>query len=133
MTTLTPHSTPPQLEQAQDATEKRKQLEIEKEVTPDLIEKYKAHVEKEQRIADATADLRRTYYCEPCDKQYRTYSEFDNHLNSYDHHHRQVGVVIRCGHHTTIIPPLPSPPEVERTVSTGAKQEVWYVGVMCGV
>lgn len=78
-----------ELEQAQDATEKRKQLEIEKEITPDLIEKYKAHVEKEQRIADATADLRRTYYCEPCDKQYRTYSEFDNHLNSYDHHHRQ--------------------------------------------
>ena len=30
-----------QLELAQDATEKRKQLEIEKEVTADLVEKYK--------------------------------------------------------------------------------------------
>lgn len=47
-------------------------------------------VEKESEIAEATADLRKSYYCESCDKQYFKYSEYDNHLNSYDHHHRQV-------------------------------------------
>ena len=49
-------------------------------------------VEKELDIAGSTADLRKSYYCELCDKQYSKYSEYDNHLNSYDHHHRQVGV-----------------------------------------
>lgn len=32
-----------QLEQAQDATDKRKQLETEKEITADLVEKYKVY------------------------------------------------------------------------------------------
>lgn len=50
----------------------------------------KAQVEKEQAIADSTSELRKSYKCELCDKQYIKYSEYDNHLNSYDHHHRQV-------------------------------------------
>ena len=102
---------PPQLEQAQDATEKRKQLEIEKDITPDLVEKYKVvtpsqlplvpslhprrlplqvQAEKEQRLAETLMEMRRSFYCQLCDKQYYKYSEYDNHLNSYDHHHRQV-------------------------------------------
>ena len=32
-----------QMEQAQDATDKRKQLETEKEITADRVEKYKVH------------------------------------------------------------------------------------------
>ena len=47
-------------------------------------------MEKESAIADSTAELRRSYHCDLCDKQYSKYSEYDNHLNSYDHHHRQV-------------------------------------------
>lgn len=49
-------------------------------------------VERELDIADSTAELRKSYFCELCDKQYTKYSEYDNHLNSYDHHHRQVCV-----------------------------------------
>ena len=49
-----------------------------------------AQVAKEQAIADATEEMRKTYHCELCEKQYNKYSEYDNHLNSYDHHHRQV-------------------------------------------
>ena len=45
-------------------------------------------------IADSTSELRKSYYCELCDKQYSKYSEYDNHLNSYDHHHRQVSIMI---------------------------------------
>jgi hypothetical protein len=77
------------LDLASEATEKRKQLEIEKQLTPNLIDKYKAQVEREQAIAEATSDLRKSYRCDLCDKQYVKYSEYDNHLNSYDHHHRQ--------------------------------------------
>lgn len=29
------------------------------------------------------------FYCETCDKQYKTVSEFSTHLSSYDHHHRK--------------------------------------------
>jgi len=31
----------------------------------------------------------REFYCDVCDKQYATVSEFSNHLSSYDHHHRK--------------------------------------------
>jgi len=41
-------------------------------------------------MAETIAEMRKSFYCELCDKQYTKYSEFDNHLNSYDHHHRQV-------------------------------------------
>ena len=31
----------------------------------------------------------REFYCEICDKQYRTVGEMSNHLSSYDHHHKK--------------------------------------------
>lgn len=31
-----------------------------------------------------------SFYCELCDKQYVRHQQFDNHINSYDHHHKQV-------------------------------------------
>lgn len=78
-----------ELELAQDATEKRKLLEAEKEVTPDLIEKYKAQAEKERSMAETLTSMLRSFYCELCDRQYTKYSEYDNHINSYSHHHNQ--------------------------------------------
>ena len=36
------------------------------------------------------AKMRKDFYCELCDKQYTKYSEFDNHINSYSHAHKQV-------------------------------------------
>lgn len=30
------------------------------------------------------------FYCELCDKQYVRHQQYDNHINSYDHHHKQV-------------------------------------------
>lgn len=30
------------------------------------------------------------FYCELCDKQYKTVGEMSNHLSSYDHHHTKV-------------------------------------------
>ena len=52
-----------------------------------------AQVNKDKQIAESTAELRNHYYCSLCDKQYTKYTEYDNHLNSYDHHHRQVSFV----------------------------------------
>ncbi|KAJ3353538.1 G patch domain-containing protein 8 [Allomyces javanicus] len=35
------------------------------------------------------AQVLRAFYCELCDKQYAKAAEFENHLSSYDHHHRK--------------------------------------------
>ncbi|XP_067892379.1 zinc finger protein 804A [Heterodontus francisci] len=45
--------------------------------------------EKEKAIAKALEDLKANFYCELCDKQYYKHQEFDNHINSYDHAHKQ--------------------------------------------
>lgn len=31
-----------------------------------------------------------SFYCELCDKQYVRHQQYDNHINSYDHHHKQA-------------------------------------------
>ncbi|KAK5884592.1 hypothetical protein CesoFtcFv8_018395 [Champsocephalus esox] len=78
-----------ELDYAEDATEKRRVLEVEKEDTEELRQKYKDQVEKEKAIAKALEDLRANFYCELCEKQYTKHQEFDNHINSYDHAHKQ--------------------------------------------
>ncbi|KAJ8291007.1 hypothetical protein GJAV_G00020330 [Gymnothorax javanicus] len=47
------------------------------------------YAEKEKAIARALEDLKANFYCELCDKQYHKHQEFDNHINSYDHAHKQ--------------------------------------------
>ena len=59
---------------------------------------HQDQVEKEKAIAKALEDLRANFYCELCDKQYQKHQEFDNHINSYDHAHKQVSP--RC--HTPV-------------------------------
>lgn len=48
------------------------------------------YAEKKNTIAKALEDLKANFYCELCDKQYYKHQEFDNHINSYDHAHKQV-------------------------------------------
>ncbi|XP_030058331.1 zinc finger protein 804B [Microcaecilia unicolor] len=59
---------------------------IEKRSTSRVIEGYSG---KEKAIANALEDLKANFYCELCDKQYHKHQEFDNHINSYDHAHKQ--------------------------------------------
>ncbi|XP_072903150.1 zinc finger protein 804A [Hemitrygon akajei] len=47
------------------------------------------YAEKEKTITKALEDLKANFYCELCDKQYYKHQEFDNHINSYDHAHKQ--------------------------------------------
>ncbi|XP_062841260.1 zinc finger protein 804B [Trichomycterus rosablanca] len=47
------------------------------------------YAEKEKAITKALEDLKANFYCELCGKQYHKYQEFDNHINSYDHAHKQ--------------------------------------------
>ena len=34
-------------------------------------------------------EMKRSFYCQLCDKQYNNYKEYDNHINSYSHAHNQ--------------------------------------------
>ncbi|KAG5270918.1 hypothetical protein AALO_G00173780 [Alosa alosa] len=47
------------------------------------------YAEKEKAIAKALEELKANFYCELCEKQYHKHQEFDNHINSYDHAHKQ--------------------------------------------
>uniref|UniRef100_A0A672TWW9 Zinc finger protein 804B n=1 Tax=Strigops habroptila TaxID=2489341 RepID=A0A672TWW9_STRHB len=49
----------------------------------------KDYAEKEKAAAKALEDVKANFYCELCDKQYHKHQEFDNHINSYDHAHKQ--------------------------------------------
>eukprot|EP00062_Callorhinchus_milii_P020438 gi/632976090/ref/XP_007904600.1/ PREDICTED: G patch domain-containing protein 8-like [Callorhinchus milii] len=78
-----------ELDYADDATERHRTLQVEKRDTKKLKQKYKDYAEKEKAIAKALEDLKANFYCELCDKQYHKHQEFDNHINSYDHAHKQ--------------------------------------------
>nr|XP_057940237.1 G patch domain-containing protein 8 [Doryrhamphus excisus] len=43
----------------------------------------------ERAVGCSVEDLKSLFYCELCDKQYLRHQEFDNHINSYDHAHKQ--------------------------------------------
>ncbi|XP_022052424.2 G patch domain-containing protein 8 [Acanthochromis polyacanthus] len=43
----------------------------------------------ERALGCSAEDLKALFYCELCDKQYLRHQEFDNHINSYDHAHKQ--------------------------------------------
>jgi hypothetical protein len=52
--------------------------------------------DKEKAIEESLKNLKESFYCELCDKQYFKYKEYDNHINSYDHAHRQVRLLSFC-------------------------------------
>ncbi|XP_075965195.1 uncharacterized protein znf804b [Anarhichas minor] len=43
----------------------------------------------ERALGCSVEDLKALFYCELCHKQYLRHQEFDNHINSYDHAHKQ--------------------------------------------
>ncbi|GAB0184698.1 zinc finger protein 804B [Grus japonensis] len=75
------------------------------------------YAEKEKAAAKALEDVKANFYCELCDKQYHKHQEFDNHINSYDHAHKQLymlgmtsyGMEYPCGQLGSAVPAV-SPP-----------------------
>ncbi|GIY65926.1 hypothetical protein CEXT_397561 [Caerostris extrusa] len=78
-----------EMDYAEETTEKRRVLETEKQDTVELQQKYKAKQEKDKAVQEGLAVLKANFFCELCEKQYYKYQEFDNHINSYDHAHKQ--------------------------------------------
>ncbi|KAL3814604.1 hypothetical protein ACJIZ3_015872 [Penstemon smallii] len=67
----------------------RKKLDIEVEDTEELAKKREVIAEREQKIQGEVKEIRKVFYCELCNKQYKLAIEFEGHLSSYDHNHRK--------------------------------------------
>ena len=51
---------------------------------------FQAVQEKEKAVQEGLASLKASFFCELCEKQYYKHQEFENHIYSYDHAHKQV-------------------------------------------
>ncbi|KAH7436473.1 hypothetical protein KP509_05G021500 [Ceratopteris richardii] len=67
----------------------RKKLEVELEETEELAKKREVEAEREQKIQSEVKEIRKVFYCELCNKQYKLAMEFETHLSSYDHNHKK--------------------------------------------
>ncbi|KAF7805021.1 G patch domain-containing protein 8 [Senna tora] len=53
------------------------------------IMKIQVLAEREQKIQTEVKEIRKVFYCDLCNKQYKLAMEFEAHLSSYDHNHRK--------------------------------------------
>ncbi|KAJ8504082.1 hypothetical protein OPV22_004968 [Ensete ventricosum] len=67
----------------------RKKLDIELEETEENIKKREVIAEREQKIQSEVKEIKKAFYCNLCNKQYKLAMEFESHLSSYDHNHRK--------------------------------------------
>ncbi|GFR40624.1 hypothetical protein Agub_g1206 [Astrephomene gubernaculifera] len=74
-----------------EATAARKRLEIEVAAQEDeeAARRREATAEVLQKRAEDVKEMLQTFYCEVCDKQYSSARQLEEHLSSYDHHHRK--------------------------------------------
>mmetsp|Transcript_28124 Transcript_28124/g.38879 ORF Transcript_28124/g.38879 Transcript_28124/m.38879 type:complete len:325 (+) Transcript_28124:111-1085(+) len=73
---------------AQEGLE-RKKLAIEVEEDDEARAKRELLHSKETRIKEAVTSMVAVFLCELCNKQYKTVKEHEQHLDSYDHHHKK--------------------------------------------
>ncbi|XP_057494363.1 uncharacterized protein LOC130779663 [Actinidia eriantha] len=79
----------------------RKKLDIEVEETEEIAKKREVIAEREQKIQTEVKEIRKVFYCELCNKQYKLAVEFEAHLSSYDHNHRKRFKEMREMHGTS--------------------------------
>ncbi|RLN58524.1 hypothetical protein BBJ29_004478 [Phytophthora kernoviae] len=69
------------------ATGERRKLDVEVEETTEQAAAREAKGAKEQQLKDEIKEMQKAFYCGDCRKQYKSVTEMENHLSSYDHHH----------------------------------------------
>lgn len=73
----------------EQATKERKKLDVE---VVETAEETQLRLEKAARDDQIKVDVKAiqaAFLCTDCQKQYKTVTEMENHLSSYDHHHRK--------------------------------------------
>ncbi|XP_058191721.1 uncharacterized protein LOC131308741 [Rhododendron vialii] len=79
----------------------RRKLDIELEETEEIAKKREVIAEREQKIQTEVKEIRKVFFCELCNKQYKLAVEFEAHLSSYDHNHRKRFKEMREMHGTS--------------------------------
>ncbi|KAG6646848.1 G patch domain-containing protein 8 [Carya illinoinensis] len=67
----------------------RRKLDVEVDETEEHAKKREVLAEREQKIQTEVKEIRKVFYCDLCNKQYKLAMEFEAHLSSYDHNHRK--------------------------------------------
>lgn len=73
----------------QAATSERRKLAAEVEETAEEQQKRLARASREEQVKADVKSSAVAFLCDDCQKQYKTVKEMENHLSSYDHHHRK--------------------------------------------
>jgi hypothetical protein len=73
------------------STSQRRALDSEKQMEETEEEKNVREnvTQKKEEVKNDIKQILRAFYCELCDKQYSRISEYEQHLQSYDHHHKK--------------------------------------------
>ncbi|KAI9393805.1 hypothetical protein POPTR_005G002700v4 [Populus trichocarpa] len=79
----------------------RRKLDIEVEETEEHTKKREVLAEREQKIQTEVKEIRKVFFCDLCNKQYKLAMEFEAHLSSYDHNHRKRFKEMREMHGTS--------------------------------
>mmetsp|Transcript_17716 Transcript_17716/g.24727 ORF Transcript_17716/g.24727 Transcript_17716/m.24727 type:complete len:220 (+) Transcript_17716:80-739(+) len=75
-------------EQAEAATANRRLLLVEKKETAEEIMARKEQAMKDEEKREQVKEIQKVFLCQDCDKQYTNIQQYEEHCNSYDHHHR---------------------------------------------
>ncbi|KAI5476074.1 hypothetical protein MNV49_000446 [Pseudohyphozyma bogoriensis] len=75
----------------------RKGLESERfaKETPDQRKARMERAAHKQKIADEISDTLAKFRCDICEKSYQNVTQYDEHTNSYDHHHRARALALK--------------------------------------
>ncbi|KAH8555884.1 hypothetical protein BGW37DRAFT_516786 [Umbelopsis sp. PMI_123] len=80
-----------EMEYHASSTAQRRALDSEKQMEETEEDKLNRQMNtlKKEAVKNDIKEKLRAFYCQLCDKQYSQISEYEQHLQSYDHHHKK--------------------------------------------
>uniref|UniRef100_A0A061RQK4 G patch domain-containing protein 8-like n=1 Tax=Tetraselmis sp. GSL018 TaxID=582737 RepID=A0A061RQK4_9CHLO len=73
----------------ENITRRKLETEAQLEETEEQARQREMKAEHQEKIKEVVKEEMSTFYCELCNKQYKTAMELETHLSSYDHHHKK--------------------------------------------
>jgi len=68
---------------------------MEKPENIQIVQKRQEAHEKKEEIQKTVHEMLDPFFCKLCNKGYKRIDQYNEHLNSYDHHHRQVTTALQ--------------------------------------
>eukprot|EP00775_Hariotina_reticulata_P010839 gene10839-10995_t len=74
---------------AEGIARKKLEVELQADEDPERTKRREAQAQRDEQIKQDVTEILKTFYCQVCNKQYTTAMELEEHLSSYDHHHKK--------------------------------------------